>query len=200
MNSSYEVSRLSDIIKISDNSFHHFNILFYNVIYKRLVHTSDPCTFLLHYDLLTVVRNHNTTTQWTLNLKKPEFSLPSRLSIRVKKCWFDVLQRRTTSLKPSFVIKWRAVSRRPKTATLNIIWPWPKKRRSYDISSIWIREDSRPGSTTYEIWPISSVRHVTWNPLINSDHTTSYNVVLSSRYVFYVCTTFKEFFIKILIR
>ena len=33
--------------------------MFTNVIHKRLVHTSVPFTFLLHRDLLTIVRSHN---------------------------------------------------------------------------------------------------------------------------------------------
>ena len=81
-----------------------------NVIHKRLVHTNVWYTFLLHRDLLTIVHSHNTTTRWTLNPKKPEFSLSSRLSVQTSKCRSDVLQRRTMSLKPSSAIEWRTIS------------------------------------------------------------------------------------------
>ena len=37
-----------------------------NVIYKRLVHTSIPFTFLSHHDLLTIVYSHNTRKSITL--------------------------------------------------------------------------------------------------------------------------------------
>ena len=170
------------------------------MIHKQPVHISDPSIFLSFRNHLTIVRSHNTTTQWTLNSKKPEFSLLSRLSVQTRKCQSDVLQRRTTSLEPLSVIEWRTVSRRSKNVIPNIIWPRSKRRHSYDIFSTWTRKDSRLESTTYEIWPIFFTRYVIRSLLTSSNYTTSYNVVLNSRCVFYVCTTFRKFSIKILIK
>ncbi len=171
-----------------------------NVIHKRLAHTSVSRTFFLHRDLLIIIRNHNNTTQWTLNLKKSEFFLLFRLFVQIKKCRFDVLQKRTTFLKSFFVIEWKTVSRRSKNVMLNIIWSRSKKKRSYDIFLIWIRENSYFKSTTYEIWLIFFAKHVTSSLLTSDDHTISYNVVLSSRRVFRVRTIFKELFVKISIK